>query len=58
MITFDDKTMESPVVSGIAYNRNEARITIVGVPDQPGIEYRILGPISNINIDCRYDHPK
>lgn len=51
LITFDDKTMESPVVSGIAYNRNEARLTILGLPDQPGVEYQILGPISGANIE-------
>lgn len=52
LITFDDdRTMESPMVSGIAFNRNEAKITVIGVPDVPGIEYKILGPISSANID-------
>ncbi|MEM1243359.1 MAG: aspartate kinase [Pseudomonadota bacterium] len=43
--------MEHPVVSGITYNRNEAKITIVGIPDKPNIAYKIMGPISAANID-------
>ncbi|HEU4707727.1 MAG TPA: aspartate kinase [Methylophilaceae bacterium] len=52
LITFeDDKNMEQPVISGIAFNRDEAKITILGVPDRPGIAYQILGPIADANID-------
>ncbi len=45
--------MEQPVISGIAFNRDEAKLTIRGVPDEPGIAHRILGPIAdaNINVD-------
>ena len=43
--------MEQPVISGIAFNRDEAKITVVGVPDQPGIAYQILGPVADANID-------
>ena len=52
LITFeDDKTMEQAIISGIAFNRDEAKITVIGVPDKPGIAYQILGPISEANID-------
>lgn len=51
LITFDDKTMESPIVSGIAYNKNEARITVIGLPDMPGAEFKIFGEVSRANID-------
>lgn len=51
LITFDDNTLESPMVSGIAFNRNEAKLTLVGVPDQIGVEFKILGAISAENID-------
>ena len=47
----EDKAMESPVVSGIAFNRDEAKITIKGVPDIPGVASRILGPVSAANIE-------
>src|SRR5438876_10541451 len=43
--------MEDAVISGIAFNRDEAKITVMGVPDRPGIAYAILGPISEANID-------
>ena len=43
--------MEEALISGIAHNRDEAKITIVGVPDQPGIAFRILGPIADINVE-------
>jgi len=43
--------MEQPVISGIAFNRDEAKITVQGVPDQPGIAYQILGPVADANID-------
>jgi aspartate kinase len=52
LITFEeDENMEEAVISGIAANRDEAKITIVGVPDRPGIAYQILGPIGDANID-------
>ena len=43
--------MESPDVSGIAFNRDEAKLTIVGVPDTPGVAYHILGPIGEANVE-------
>jgi aspartate kinase len=43
--------MEKAVISGIAFNRDEAKITVLGVPDRPGIAYQILGPIGDANID-------
>ena len=52
LITFEENnTMEQAVVSGIAFNRDEAKITVVGVPDHPGIAYQILGPVADANID-------
>ena len=52
LITFEeDDTMEQATISGIAFNRDEAKITILGVPDRPGIAYQILGPIGDANID-------
>lgn len=47
----ENKDMEQPVISGIAFNRDEAKITVQGVPDQPGIAYQILGPVADANID-------
>lgn len=47
----DDGSMEQPVVSGIAFNRDEAKLTLVGVPDIPGIASKILRPISDQNIE-------
>jgi aspartate kinase len=52
LITFEeDENMEQAIISGIAANRDEAKITILGVPDRPGIAYQILGPIADANID-------
>jgi aspartate kinase len=52
LITFEENdSMEQPVISGIAFNRDEAKITVVGVPDQPGVAYKILGPVADANID-------
>jgi len=52
IITFEeDEKMEDPIISGIAFNRDEAEINILGVPDTPGIAYQILGPIADANID-------
>ncbi len=52
LITFEeDEKMEKAVVSGIAFNRDEAKITVMGVPDKPGIAYQILGTVADANID-------
>jgi aspartate kinase len=52
LITFEeDAKMEQALISGIAFNRDEAKITVMGVPDRPGIAYAILGPIGDANID-------
>lgn len=52
LITFEDKDkMEQAIISGIAFNRDEAKITVLGVPDKPGVAYQILGPVSEANID-------
>ncbi|WP_417223703.1 aspartate kinase [Amphritea sp.] len=49
--TEEDNTVEKPVISGIAFNRDEAKLTVLGVPDIPGVASRILGPISRANIE-------
>jgi len=52
LITFEeDENMEQAIISGIAFNRDEAKITVLGVPDKPGIAVGILGPIAEANID-------
>jgi aspartate kinase len=55
LITFEEdgkeSNMEDPIISGIAFNRDEAKVTVLGVPDRPGIAYQILGPIADANID-------
>jgi aspartate kinase len=52
LITFEEEdNMEQPIISGIAFNRDEAKVTVLGVPDRPGIAYQILGPIADANID-------
>ena len=52
LITFeDDNNMEAAIISGIAFSRDEAKITILGVPDRPGIAYQILGPVGDANVD-------
>jgi aspartate kinase len=52
LITFEeDEKMEQAVVSGIAFNRDEAKISVIGVPDKPGIAHMILGPVAAANID-------
>ena len=52
LITFEeDVNMEQAVISGIAFNRDEAKITVMGVPDRPGIAYQILGEVADANID-------
>lgn len=51
LIAPEDDTMEQVVISGIAFSRNEAKLTMLGVPDRPGIAYKILGPIAEANIE-------
>jgi len=52
LITFEeDETMEQAIISGIAFNRDEAKLSVLGVPDKPGIAVGILGPIAEANID-------
>ena len=52
LITYEDDTkMEQAVISGIAFSRDEAKITLTRVPDRPGIAYQILGPIAEANVD-------
>lgn len=51
LITFEEKDMEEPLISGIAFNRDEAQLTIKGVPDQPGVAAHILAPISDENTE-------
>ena len=52
LITFEeDEKMEQAVVAGIAFNRDEAKISVIGVPDRPGIAFQILGPVAEANID-------
>jgi aspartate kinase len=52
LISFEeDQNMEQAVISGIAFNRDEAKITVLGVPDRPGVAFHILGPIAEANIE-------
>ncbi|MEA3644031.1 MAG: aspartate kinase, partial [Lamprobacter sp.] len=52
LITFEeDPSVETPTIAGIAFSRDEAKLTVLGVPDQPGVAYRILGPIGAANIE-------
>ncbi len=52
LITFEeDENMEQAVVSGIAFSRDEAKISLIGVPDKPGVAFQILGPVAEANID-------
>jgi aspartate kinase len=52
LITFEEEeNMEQAIISGIAFNRDEAKLTVTGVPDRPGIAYSILGPIADANIE-------
>jgi len=52
LITFEEgQNMEQPIISGIAFNRDEAKLTVLGVPDRPGIAYQILGAIADANVD-------
>jgi aspartate kinase len=51
LITYEEAGVEQPIISGIAFNRDEAKLTITGVPDHPGIAHQILGPIADRNIE-------
>ncbi|VAW75764.1 Aspartokinase [hydrothermal vent metagenome] len=51
LITYEEEGMEQAQISGIAFNRDEAKLTVLGVPDQPGIAHLILGPIADANIE-------
>ncbi|MDE0251070.1 MAG: aspartate kinase [Gammaproteobacteria bacterium] len=51
LITFEEDVVEEPLVSGIAFNRDEAQLTVKGVPDRPGVAAHILGPIAEGNIE-------
>jgi aspartate kinase len=53
MVVQEDETMERATISGVAYNRDEAKITIMGIPDQPGIAAKVFGPVAeaDINVD-------
>lgn len=51
LIVGEDESMEQALISGIAHNKDEAKLTVVGVPDRPGIAHSILGPIADANIE-------
>ena len=51
LISYEEAGMEQALISGIAFNRDEAKLTVLGVPDQPGVAHRILGPIAEANIE-------
>lgn len=52
LITFEEtQPMEKPLISGIAFSRDEAKLTVLGVPDRPGVASKILGPIANENVE-------
>ncbi len=51
LITYEDAKMENPLISGIAFSRDEAKITVLGVPDQPGVAHRVLGPVADADIE-------
>lgn len=51
LVTAEDKILEQPLISGIAFTRNEAKLTVIGVPDKPGIAHGILGPVAKANIE-------
>ena len=51
LITYEEENMEQAAISGIAFNRDEAKLTILGVPDQPGVAHKILGSIGDANIE-------
>jgi len=51
LISYEEAGVEQPIISGIAFNRDEAKLTVTGVPDHPGIAYQILGPIADANLE-------
>jgi len=51
LITYEDDKMEQALISGIAFSRDEAKLTILGVPDKPGVAHSLLGPIADANIE-------
>lgn len=53
LISYEESAVEQPLISGIAYNKDEAKLSIRGIPDEPGVAYRVLGPVSDahINVD-------
>ncbi|MGD2113149.1 MAG: aspartate kinase [Gammaproteobacteria bacterium] len=51
LITYEEAEMEDVLISGIAFNRDEAKLTVIGAPDTPGIAHRLLGPIAEANIE-------
>ncbi|MEN9681172.1 MAG: hypothetical protein RLZZ627_1065 [Pseudomonadota bacterium] len=51
LISYEDDSMEKPLISGIAFNRDEAKLTVLGAPDRPGIASKILGPVAAANIE-------
>lgn len=51
LITYEEENMEQAAISGIAFNRDEAKLTILGVPDQPGVAHSILGAIGDANVE-------
>jgi len=51
LISYEEEGMEQALISGIAFNRDEAKLTVLGVPDHPGVASQILGPIGEANIE-------
>lgn len=51
LISYEESEMEQALIAGIAFNRDEAQLTVAGVPDEPGVAYRILGAVSDENIE-------
>lgn len=51
LISYEEEGMEQALISGIAFNRDEAKLTVLGVPDQPGVAHKILGPVADSNIE-------
>ncbi|HEY5719704.1 MAG TPA: aspartate kinase, partial [Gammaproteobacteria bacterium] len=51
LITYEEDGMEQPLISGIAFNRDEAQLTVAGIPDRPGVAFGLLGPIADANIE-------
>ncbi len=51
LISYEEPDVEQALISGIAFNRDEAKLTVVGVPDQPGVAHRVLGPVADANVE-------